>query len=247
MTCHFVRWTSTEALPDLQRLSDDLISSTQGFSAKRRERYLKSRALLAEMMFYFFGYPQLLPLLSSPEGRPYFADPILPNFSLGYAGNTIAILLSEEGLVGMDIEIVHVRSNNQVPAHLQTRTQAEQAWIDAQQDPLEAATQLCTIRQSLLKLPTLNVSRPESLKLHPASGRLRTNSLSEVEVISDIDDYLAWACAHAPTLNRLVIWNYSSDMGMKKTREIIHQQRQSVRYMRLTSHAVEKTISSPFQ
>ncbi|GAB7206222.1 hypothetical protein OS21_27150 [Dickeya oryzae] len=58
MTCHFVRWASTEALPDLQRLSDDLISSTHSFSVKRRERYLKSRALLAEMMFLFFSVIQ---------------------------------------------------------------------------------------------------------------------------------------------------------------------------------------------
>ncbi|PWC12407.1 hypothetical protein B4923_11230 [Brenneria roseae subsp. americana] len=244
MTCHFVRWTSTEALSDLRRLSDELISSTQGFSAKRRERYLKSRALLAEMMFYFFGYPRLPPLLSSPDGRPYFADPQLPNFSLGYAGNTIAILLSEDGFVGMDIEIVHVRPNNQTPPHMQAQTLAEKAWIDAQRDPLEAATQLCTIRQSLMKIPGLNGSRPENLKLHPASGRLRSNGVPAVEVISDIDDYLAWACAHVPTLNRLVMWEYASESGVKKTGEIVHQQRQSVRYMKLTSHTIEKATSA---
>ncbi|WP_409309418.1 4'-phosphopantetheinyl transferase family protein [Pectobacterium sp. B1J-3] len=243
MTCHFVRWTSTEALPDLQRLSDKLISSTLSFSAKRRERYLKSRALLAEMMFYFFGYPILPPLFSSPDGRPYFADSHLPHFSLGYAGNTIAILLSEDGLVGMDIEIVHVRPNNQVPHSMQAQTQAEKAWIDAQHDPLEAATQLCTIRQSLIKIPTQNGYRPENLRLHPASGRLRSNEIPAVEVISDIDDYLAWACARVPTLNRLVMWEYTSGGGMRKTGEIVHQQRQSARYMKLTSHTLEKAAT----
>ncbi|MFC3393845.1 4'-phosphopantetheinyl transferase family protein [Brenneria rubrifaciens] len=244
MTCHFVRWTITEALPDLQRLPNELISSTQGFSAKRRDRFLKSRALLAEMMFYFFGYPLLPPMLSSPEGRPYFADPQLPNFSLGYAGNTIAILLSEEGLVGMDIEIVHLRPNNQPPSPMQGQTQAEKAWIDAQCDPLEAATQLCTIRQSLMKIPIQNGSRPENLKLHPASGRLRSKGVPAVEVISDIDDYLAWACAHVPTLHRLVLWKYTAESGMKKTGEIVQHQRQSVRYMKLTSHTAEKTTSA---
>ncbi|AOR63109.1 4'-phosphopantetheinyl transferase family protein [Pectobacterium wasabiae] len=243
MTCHFVRWTSTEALPDLQRLPDRLISSTQGFSTKRRERYLKSRALLAEMMFYFFGYPLLPTLLVSPEGRPYFADPNLPNFSIGYAGNTIAILLSEEGSVGMDIEIVHVRPTNQtVP-----QTQAEQAWIDAQRDPLEAATQLCTIRQSLVKMPGANSHLPHNLKLHPASGRLRSTYTPAVEVMSDVDDYLAWACAHIPTLNRLVMWKYTSASGMRKSGEILQQQRQSVRYMKLTSHTIEKVTSTASQ
>ncbi|QTF10579.1 hypothetical protein HC231_23625 [Brenneria izadpanahii] len=241
MSCHFVRWTSTEALPNLQRLPDELISSTKGFSTKRRERYLKSRALLAEMMFYFFGYPLLPKLLVSPDGRPYFADPDLPNFSLGYAGNTIAILLSEEGSVGIDIEIVHVRSNNQTPADMQPQTQAEKAWIEAQRDPLEAATQLCTIRHSLMKIPRSNECRAENLRLHPASGRLRSNCLPAVEVMSDIDDYLAWACAHVPTLNRLIMWTYATDAGMKKAGEIVHRQRQSLRYMKLTSHTAEKS------
>lgn len=247
MTCHFVRWTSTEALPDLQRLPDRLISSTQGFSAKRRERYLKSRVLLAEMMFYFFGYPLLPTLLVSPEGRPYFADPNMPNFSIGYAGNTIAILLSEEGSVGMDIEIVHVRPTNQVVPQMQAQTQAEQAWIDAQRDPLEAATQLCTIRQSLMKIPGVNSHPPNNLKLHPASGRLRSTCTPAVEVMSDVDDYLAWACAHIPTLNRLIMWKYTSAAGMRKSGEILQQQRQSLRYMKLTSHTIEKAISTASQ
>ncbi|MCG8157331.1 hypothetical protein JMY81_21380 [Brenneria goodwinii] len=243
MSCHFVRWTSTEAPPNLQRLPDELISSTNGFSAKRRERYLKSRVLLAEMMFYFFGYPLLPKLLVSPDGRPYFADPNLPSFSLGYAGNTIAIVLSEEGSVGIDIEIVHVRSNSQAPADMQPQTLAEKAWIEAQHDPLEAATQLCTIRHSLMKIPRSNEYRAENLQLHPASGRLRSNCLPAVEVMSDIDDYLAWACAHVPTLNRLIMWTYTTDAGMKKSGEIVHQQRQSLRYMKLTSHTAEKPTS----
>ncbi|WP_192456243.1 4'-phosphopantetheinyl transferase family protein [Musicola keenii] len=239
MTCHFVRWTSTEALPDLQRLSDDLILSTHSFSVKRRERYLKSRALLAEMMFYFFGYPVLPPLMISPNGRPCFVDPHLPDFSLGYAGNTIAILLSEEGKVGMDVEIVRFRSQQTPPEPLQPLSHAEKAWINAQLDPLEAATQLCTIRQSVLKIPGFR-NGPESLKLHPASGRLRARHIPDVEVISDVDDYLAWACAHTPRLSRLVLWSYTSAYGMRKSGEIVHQQHQSRRYMRLISHSAEK-------
>ncbi|MFP9227731.1 4'-phosphopantetheinyl transferase family protein [Pectobacterium cacticida] len=243
MTCHFVRWTSMEALPGLQRLPDRLISSTQVFSAKRRERYLKSRVLLAEMMFYFFGYPLLPPLLTAPEGRPYFADPHLPHFSIGYAGNTIAILLSEEGRVGMDIELIHVRPMTQVVPQMLAQTQAEQAWIDAQRDPLEAATQLCTIRQSLMKIPGANAHPSHTLKLHPASGRLHSIGIPTVEVISDVDDYLVWACAHIPTLNQLTMWKYTSATGMNKTGEILQQQRQSVRYMKLTGHHVEKATS----
>ncbi|MFP1730106.1 4'-phosphopantetheinyl transferase family protein [Lonsdalea quercina] len=238
MTCHFVRWTSTEVLPSLQRLSDDLIASTQSFSMKRRERYLKSRALLAELMFYLFGYPMLPPLMTAPNGRPCFSDINLPSFSLGYAGNTIGLLLSETGSVGMSMEIVHVRASQQPQSVWQT--QAEKAWVDAQIDPLEAASQLAVIRQSVLKIPGFNLDGSKSLKLHPASGRLRVAYLPEVEAMSDIDDYLAWACARTPQLNRLVLWNYTVAGGLSKTSEIIQQQRQSTRFMKLTSRSAEK-------
>lgn len=242
MTCHFVRWTSTEALPDLHRLPDALIASTQGFPAKRRERYLKGRALLAELMFYLFGYPVLPALTQSPNGRPCFVDAHLPDFSLAYAGNTIALLLSEEGHVGLDIEIVHLR-----PAHqtltAQVQTPAEQAWIDAQSDPLEAATQLCTIRQSIMKLSVQGHPGSNSLKLHPASGRLRYTPVPALDVISDIDDYLAWACARMPALNQLVTWHYAGNGVMSKTGEIVHQQRQSRSFIKLTSHMAEKVVT----
>ncbi|KAA8998413.1 hypothetical protein FJU30_15515 [Affinibrenneria salicis] len=240
MTCHFVRWTSMEALPDLQRLPDDVISSTHAFSIKQRERFLKSRALLAEMMFYFFGYPMLPRMSTRLNGRPCFADTHLPDISIGYAGNTIGIMLSEEGKVGMDIELVHVRAASQAQTSRQDYSQAEKIWIDAQTDPLEAATQLNTIRHAVLKIAETCPGPQESLKLHPASGRLRIGSLPAVEVMSDVDDYLAWACAHTPMLNRLVLWNYTANDGLTKTGEILQQHPQSLRYMRLTSHSMEK-------
>ena len=242
MTCHFVRWTSTEALPDLQRLPDTLIAAVHGFPAKRCERYLKSRALLAEMMFIFFGYPVLPEITQSLDGRPCFIDPHLPDFSLAYAGNTIAILLSEEGHVGIDVEIVHVRPGNQTPQHMLAQTPAEQAWIEAQSDPLEAATQLCTLRQSIKKLAASNQNRTDSLKLYPASGRLRSSQFAALDVISDIDDYLAWACARIPVLNHLTTWVYQGNGVMLKTGEIVQQQRQSRRYIRLTSQVADKVV-----
>lgn len=245
MTCHFVGWTGTEALPDLQRLPDELIAAAQELPVWRRERYLKSRALLAEMMFYFFGYPRLPALTLSPNVRPRFIDPCLPDFSLAYAGNTLAILLSEEGKVGIDIEIVHLRPAYVTSNHAQSQTPAETVWINAQSDPLEAATQLYTIRQAILKMtePELEFISGNTLRLHPASGRLRSVHFPSLEVISDIDGYLAWACARIPTINHLVTWVYQGDGVMSKTGEIIQQQRQSRSYIKLTSHASEKIPS----
>ncbi|QZN95922.1 4'-phosphopantetheinyl transferase family protein [Symbiopectobacterium purcellii] len=244
MTCHFVKWTGTEALPDLQRLPDALIAAAQELPAWRRERYLKSRALLAEMMFYFFGYPVLPAITLSPDEWPHFIDPYLPDFSLAYAGNTLAILLSEEGKVGIDIEIVHLRPAHVASIHTQTKTPAETAWINAQSDPLEAATQLCTLRQAITKISDPELSHGDNLRLHPASGRLRSTYFPSLEAISDIDGYLAWACARTPTINHLMTWRYQGNGVMHKTGEIIQQQRQSRSYIKLTSHVTEKVPSA---
>lgn len=244
MTCHFVRWASTEALPELQRLPDALIAATQGLTAKRRERYLKGRVLLAEMMFYFFGYPVLPALTQTPSGRPCFVDSHLPDFSLAYTGNTIALLLSEEGRVGLDIEIVHLRAAHPSAAAMQGQTPAEQAWINAQSDPLEAATQLCTLRRAVMKLPTPGHQHVDSVKLHPASGRVRSTDFPALDVISDIDDYLAWACARLPALNQLIRWDYTANGGLRKTGEIVQHQPSSPRFIRLVSQVSEKVLSA---
>ncbi|MGK2888392.1 MAG: 4'-phosphopantetheinyl transferase family protein [Candidatus Malihini olakiniferum] len=152
MTCHFIRWAGTDALHDPQHLPDGVIATAQELPAWRRERYLKSRALLAEMMFYFFGYPRLPALTLSPNERPHFIDSYLPDFSLAYTGNTLIILLSEEGQVEIDIEIVHFRPTYITSSPTQSQTSAENAWINAQSDPLEAVTELYTIRQAIMKM-----------------------------------------------------------------------------------------------
>lgn len=82
-----------------------------------------------------------------------------------------------------------------------------------------------------------------NLRLHPASGRLRSMHFPSLEVISDIDGYLAWACARIPTINHLVTWDYQGDGVMSKTGEIIQQQRQSRSYIKLISHVAERIPS----
>lgn len=101
MACHFARWTPASAVLDTQRLADEVIAATRTFSVKRRTRFLQGRILLAEMMFYLYGLPTLPPIATTPTGRPCFADHQLPDFSLAYASNTVGVLLSDEGKVGL--------------------------------------------------------------------------------------------------------------------------------------------------
>ncbi|HGM5491326.1 TPA: 4'-phosphopantetheinyl transferase superfamily protein [Serratia fonticola] len=233
MACHFIRWdTATERL-ETHRLPKDLIERTASFSVKRRRRFLQGRILLAEMIFYLYGIPVLPPIATAPTGRPCFADHNLPDFSLAYAGNTIGVLLSQEGKVGLDIEVMRARSHNLLHQYCSS---TESAWIAAQHDRLEAETQLWSIRQSVLKLSGLGNSGQSLLSLHPFSGQLRCNILPNVHVMSDAGEYLSWACAHQPGLDRLICWQYDDSQGLQKCDEISARNRPlSTYFLKLTS------------
>lgn len=235
MACHFIRWDATTEISNTQRLSSAVIEQTASFSAKRRRRFLQGRILLAEMMFYLFGIPQLPSLATTPTGRPCFVDSHLPDFSLAYAGNTIGVLLSLEGKVGLDIEVMRARGHNLLHQYFSS---AENAWITAQYDRLEAETQLWCIRQSVLKLCGLTNGGQGSLHLHPFSGHLRCHIAPHVQVMSDAEEYLCWACAHEPGLNRLICWQYDESEGLQKFREISSQNPPpSTHFLKLTSLA----------
>ncbi|VXC40042.1 4'-phosphopantetheinyl transferase family protein [Serratia oryzae] len=217
MACHFIRWDTTSETLNTYRLSSDLLEKTLNFSIKRRRRFLQGRILLAEMMFYLYRLPVLPPITTTPTGRPYFVEPHLPDFSFAYAGNTVGALLSLEGKVGLDIEVMRARGRN---LQRQYQSVAEQAWIDAQDDRLEAETQLWSIRQSVLKLSGLGNDEQRTLHLHPFSGHLRSNTMPNVQVMSDAGEYLSWACARSPGLDRLICWQYDDQRGLQKSAEI---------------------------
>lgn len=48
--------------------------------------------LLAELMLRVYGIQQLPELITLSNGRPCFADPNLPDFSIAYAGGQIDVL-----------------------------------------------------------------------------------------------------------------------------------------------------------
>ncbi|KFK93786.1 MULTISPECIES: 4'-phosphopantetheinyl transferase superfamily protein [unclassified Serratia (in: enterobacteria)] len=233
MTCHFIRWDTTSEVFNTHRLSSDLVEKTLNFSHKRRKRFLQGRILLAEMMFYLYRLPVLPPITATPTGRPYFVDPYLPDFSLAYAGNTVGALLSLEGKVGLDIEVIRARGRN---LQQQYQSVTEQAWIEEQDDRLEAETQLWSIRQCVLKLCGLNNDGQETLHLYPFSGHLRSSAAPIVHVMSEAGEYLSWACARTPGLERLICWRYDDRLGLRKKSEISSRNPPlSTHFLKLTS------------
>ncbi|AHG20277.1 hypothetical protein Z042_12030 [Chania multitudinisentens RB-25] len=235
MPCHFIRWDTTSESVNPHRLSQDLVEKTQRFSIKRRKRFLQGRILLAEMMFYLYGMRILPSIITSPTGRPCFTDHHLPDFSLAYAGNTVGVLLSLEGKVGLDIEVMRARSRN---LQHQYQSLTENTWVAAQPDRLEAETQLWSIRQCVLKLSGLGNDGQGTLHMHPFSGHLRSHTTPNVHVMSDSEEYLSWACAREPELERLICWHYDSERGLQKCAEISSRTPSaSAHFLKLTSLA----------
>ncbi|HBV39090.1 MAG TPA: phosphopantetheinyl transferase [Erwinia sp.] len=213
MGSHFARWILTDISPPQRQLSQQTIESARKLPERRQTRFLTARMLLAEMLLHLYGIAPLPEIRLSPNGRPHFADPQLPDFSIAYASNIVGVLLAgEDGGVGLDMEIVRAHSRQALEQYSREISPAEKAWVQAQTDPDEAATQLWTIRQSILKL-TDNPEK-ESLRLHPAAGRLRSLLQPQIEAFSDVEPLIIWSCAHSHGCDRLSLWEVD-DAGWK--------------------------------
>lgn len=103
MATHFARGTLTEGHLVSARLSSACHSEALKLPEHRRTRFLASRALLAELLFMLYGTSELPDILTQPEGRPVFADPALPHFSIAYTGNIVGVALTTEGDCGLDM------------------------------------------------------------------------------------------------------------------------------------------------
>lgn len=79
----------------------------------RRARWLAGRTLLTRALS-----PAPLPeMVFGEQGKPAFADDRPLWFNLSHSGDDIALLLSDEGEVGCDIEVIRPRDNWQALAN----------------------------------------------------------------------------------------------------------------------------------
>lgn len=244
MASHFVRWTLAQNRADVQRIPADIVEKARLLSEKRRSRYLAARMLLAELMLRIYGMSQLPALTTTPNGRPCFIDPDLPDFSIAYAGNMVGVLLAEEqSRAGLDMEIVRAHSRQTLEHHLQYLSSGEKAWINAQQDPLEAITQIWTLRQSVLKLTGENNDCGGSLRLHPASGRLRSHTFPDVQAVCDVEPLLIWSCALSPATSCLRLWEIDEQHNWNTLRDIeLNKANMGPQTLRLTSMPAERQL-----
>ncbi|WP_313685511.1 phosphopantetheinyl transferase [Pantoea sp.] len=244
MASHFVRWMGNPPLSsETMRVPQDVINSAQRLPDKRRGRFLAARELLAQLMLRIYGINELPLLVTTSSGRPCFADSALPDFSIAYAGNMVGVLLAEEGgRAGLDMEIVRAHSRQTQDALTQDLSSGEKAWINAQQDFMEAVTQIWTLRQSILKLTGEAESGIDSLRLHPAAGRLRSSVFPDIQAVCDAEPTLVWSCALSPGTERLRLWEIDGGYQWQPLRDVeMSKPNIGPRTLRLTSLPSERT------
>ncbi|MGR5943270.1 4'-phosphopantetheinyl transferase family protein [Enterobacter sp. C4G1] len=246
MATHFARGTLTEGRLVSARISSACHTEALKLPEHRRTRFLASRALLAELMFMLYGTSELPDIITQPEGRPVFADPELPRFSISYTGNIIGVALTTEGDCGLDMELqratngfLGVNTLDEYPL-----SSNEKLWIRNQNDPSEAKAQLITLRQSIRKLSGCASDDARLLQLLPGSGRLRASKAALVEALSDAEDVLIWSIAVTPAIERLKIWEFDSGRGWHSLPDVPARANEpAARLMRLTSLPAEKALT----
>ena len=240
MATHFARGILTEGRLVSARISSACHSEALTLPEHRRTRFLASRALLAELLFMLYGTSELPDIITQPEGRPIFADPDLPRFSIAYAGNIIGVALTTEGDCGLDMELQRTVRSHDADRH--NFSNNENLWINIQHDPDEARSQLVALRRSVLKLTG---EASTQLQLLPGSGRLRTAGSQPIEAVCDAESLLVWSIAATPNIGSLKVWEYDAKGGDWRSLADAQQRARepSARLMRFTSLPTEKTLS----
>lgn len=245
MATHFARGILSEGHLVSNRIPQAIYDIASQLPEHRRSRFLASRALLAEMIFMLYGISELPEIFIEPSGRPKFADSSLPHFSLAYAGNMVGAAITTEGECGLDMELQRATHGFHSPhgQKQQRLTNTEQLWINNQNDPGEAQTQILTLRQCVMKLIHRMQDEPQQLTLLPGAGRLRVAGLTQVEVMSDAEDVLIWSVAVAPAIESLKIWEFDSQKGWRYLSDVQTRANDPAsRLMRFTSLSAEKSL-----
>lgn len=238
MATHFARGILNcgHLLP--ARLSIASHTQARALPPHLRARFLAARALLAELMFMLYGTRELPDIVTRADGKPEFAESSQPRFSIAYAGNIVGVALATVSECGLGMELQPTTRLFHPGTNDAPLSRNEKLWIENQNDPEEARTQMQALRQSVLKLG----GNPVQLQLLPGAGRLRTADRAPVEAICDAEDVLVWSVAASPAIERLKVWEFDSSTGWRGLPDIsLRASDPSGRLMRFTSLPEERT------
>lgn len=243
MATHFVRGLLSPDAPLSPRLCAASLELARQLPEHRRQRFLASRSLLAEMMFRFFGIKTLPPLHTTPQGKPQFRDREMADFSIAYAGNIVGVALTTEGRCGLDMALQRTTRGFSLPNtgdQAYPFTSNESTWIARQHDAIEAKTQLVTLRHSVLKMMGEKDQASDTVQLQPAAGKLRVANCPQVESICDAEDILIWSVAASPAIEKLTLWQYHQQNWKILPDIPTRRNDEASRLMRFTSLPAEK-------
>ncbi len=238
MATHFARGILTDGQLVSVRLPSSCHDRARTLPEHHRNRYLASRALLAELVFMLYGLSELPEIIIQSTGRPVFADRSLPHFSLAYVGNMVGVAITTSGLCGLNMALQRATRGFHSP-HAQEQpvfSSNERLWINNQSDPNEAQSQIVTLRQSVLKMAGQTQDTPGFLQLLPGSGKLRAAQPAPIEVLCDAEDVLIWSVAVSPAIESLKIWEFDTKRGWRGLSDIqTRANNPATRLMRFTS------------
>ena len=149
---------------DYSLLSKQIINDAQLFNGRRKKQFLVCRSILASLLNQYCQIAILPTMVIGDNNRPCFLDRNLPDFNISHSQDWVAVAISLDGRVGVDIEVARPRKNY-LDVAKSFFADAEYQWMMQQADTLTAFWQLWTLKESALKLYAKGVWQIKSVKV----------------------------------------------------------------------------------
>ena len=145
-------------------LSPQVIDDAELLKGTRKKQFLVCRSMLASLLKQYCQIDSLPPIIIGDNSRPCFLQHNLPDFNISHSKDWVAVAISLNGSVGIDIEVARQRKNYLNVAE-SIFADDEYQWILKQSDTLAAFWQLWTLKESALKLYAKGVWQMKSVKV----------------------------------------------------------------------------------
>ena len=145
-------------------LSKQIINDAELFNGRRKKQFLVCRSILASLLNQYCQIAILPTMVIGDNNRPCFLEPNLPDFNISHSQDWVAVAISLDGRVGLDIEVARPRKNY-LDVAKSFFADAEYQWMMQQADTLTAFWQLWTLKESALKLYAKGVWQIKSVKV----------------------------------------------------------------------------------
>lgn len=149
-------------------LSPQIINDAESLSGSRKKQFLVCRSMLASLLKQYCHIDSLPPIIIGDNSRPCFLQHNLPDFNISHSKDWVAVAISLNGRVGIDIEVARQRKNYLNVAE-SIFADDEYQWMLKQRDTLTAFWQLWTLKESALKLYAKGVWQMKSVKVDVAN------------------------------------------------------------------------------